>query len=117
SHGRREAEAKEHHRPREHPEDAGRAPQGLRGGLPELRRPAHHGLRDGVHQESPNPGSHRQVPALKHLALVVMLAGVPGCKKKVTPAQCEAIVDRYAELVVKEKMPDASAETIAAEGT
>lgn len=55
------------------------------------------------------------MPALKHVALAfVMLAG---CKKKVTPAQCEAIVDRYAELVVKEKMPDASAETIANERT
>jgi len=46
--------------------------------------------------------------------LVVVLATL-GCKKKVTSAQCEAILDRYAELVVKEKMPDASAEAIATE--
>jgi len=59
------------------------------------------------------------VPALKHVALATLFAGVmvAGCKKKVTPTQCEAIVDRDAELVVKEKMPDASAETIAAERT
>ena len=53
------------------------------------------------------------MPALKHVVLACLL--LASCKKKVTPAQCEAIVDRYAELVVKEKMPDASAETIAAE--
>ena len=57
------------------------------------------------------------MPALKHVVLAVMLSSVLGCKKKVTPAQCEAIVDRYAELVVKEKMPDASAVTIATERT
>ena len=55
------------------------------------------------------------MPALKHVVLACVL--LAGCKKKVTPAQCEAIVDRYAELVVKEKMPDASAETIASERT
>ncbi len=51
--------------------------------------------------------------------IIVLAAGVGvfGCKKKVTPAQCEAIIDRYAELVVKEKMPDASAETVASERT
>jgi len=47
--------------------------------------------------------------------LVLAAFGVLGCKKKVTSAQCEAIVDRYAELVVKEKMPDASPETVASE--
>jgi hypothetical protein len=58
------------------------------------------------------------VPALKHAALAIgLVVLVAGCKKKVTPAQCEAIVDRYAELVVKEKMVDASAETLATERT
>ena len=57
------------------------------------------------------------MPPLKWMMLGVALCTLLGCKKKVTPAQCEAIVDRYAELVVKEKMPDASAETIAAERT
>ena len=57
------------------------------------------------------------MPPLKRVALAVVLIGAASCKKKVTPVQCEAIVDRYAELVVKEKMPDASAETIANERT
>ena len=34
------------------------------------------------------------------------------CKSKVTPAQCDLLVDRYAQLVVNEKFPDASAEMI-----
>jgi len=54
------------------------------------------------------------VSPLKYVALLAFLAAL-GCKKKATAAQCEAIVDRYAELVVKETMPDASAEAIAAE--
>jgi len=48
----------------------------------------------------------------------VLAACVVACKSsaaKATPAQCEAIVDRYAELVVKEAVPDASASTVAAE--
>jgi hypothetical protein len=56
------------------------------------------------------------VPPLGRVLLFVVLAlGTAGCKKKVTSAQCEAILDRYAELVVKEKMPDASAEAVAEE--
>ena len=51
------------------------------------------------------------------LACVLLLSFSWGCKKKVTATQCEAIVDRYAELVVKEKMPDASAKAIADERT
>ena len=42
-------------------------------------------------------------------------ASLCGCKAKVTPAQCDALVDRYAQLVVTEKMPDAGAETIKTE--
>ena len=57
------------------------------------------------------------MPALKLAKLALAIALCASCKKKVTPAQCEAIVDRYAELVVKTQMPDASAETIAAERT
>lgn len=52
------------------------------------------------------------MPPLRLAALaVVLLAG--GCKKRVvTPAQCEDLVDHYAGLVVREAMPDASAEAI-----
>ncbi|HEY1959484.1 MAG TPA: hypothetical protein VGH28_27925 [Polyangiaceae bacterium] len=53
--------------------------------------------------------------ALKLAAIAIGALAMVGCKKKVTPTECEAIVDRYAELVVKDKMPDASAETIASE--
>jgi hypothetical protein len=38
-----------------------------------------------------------------------------GCKKKVTQAQCEELLDRYATLVVREKLKDAPPEQIAAE--
>ncbi len=55
------------------------------------------------------------MPPLAARVFVAAVLVVCGCKKKVTPAQCEAIVERYAELVVKEKMPDASASDIAAE--
>lgn len=57
------------------------------------------------------------MPALTRWAPLVALALVAsaGCKKKISPAQCEAIVDRYAELVVKDAVPDASADTIAKE--
>ncbi len=52
--------------------------------------------------------------ALKLVALA-MFVFIADCKKKVSPAQCDAIVERYAELVVKEKMPDASATDVARE--
>jgi hypothetical protein len=44
------------------------------------------------------------------LALAVWL--LPGCREKVTAAQCEALVDRYAEVVVLNKMPGAPAEVV-----
>jgi hypothetical protein len=40
-----------------------------------------------------------------------------GCKKKITQAECETMLDHYAELVVKERFADAGADTIAAERT
>jgi hypothetical protein len=46
------------------------------------------------------------------LAVCGLLAA---CKSKVTPAQCDLLVDRYAQLVVNEKFPDASAEMIRSE--
>jgi hypothetical protein len=38
-----------------------------------------------------------------------------GCKPKVSRGQCDAMLERYAQLVVTERFPDASAETIKAE--
>lgn len=39
----------------------------------------------------------------------------PGCKKKITAAQCTELIDRYATLVVTERFPDATPEQIEAE--
>jgi hypothetical protein len=41
--------------------------------------------------------------------LLVCSLSATGCKKKVTQAQCEELLDRYATLVVHEKMKDATA--------
>lgn len=47
--------------------------------------------------------------------MVAFVALLACCHAKATPAQCDAILDRYAELLTTEHAPDASAETIAAE--
>ena len=52
------------------------------------------------------------MPALRVWALA---AACVACKTNVTPAQCESLVDRFAELMVKEEMPDASPATVEAE--
>jgi hypothetical protein len=52
------------------------------------------------------------VPALLALAA---FPGETGCREKVTAAQCEALIGRYAELVVRDKMPGASDEIIKGE--
>jgi hypothetical protein len=44
---------------------------------------------------------------------LVLFAG--GCKKKVTQAQCEELLDRYATFVVHEKLKDAPADQVKAE--
>ncbi|MBX3228535.1 MAG: hypothetical protein KIT84_07775 [Labilithrix sp.] len=49
-------------------------------------------------------------------ALLVFVAlGAFVWKRKATEAQCEDLLDHYAELVVREHMPDAGAAEIAAE--
>jgi hypothetical protein len=52
-------------------------------------------------------------------ALFVLTVGlaVAACKTKATSSQCDALLDRYAQLVVVEKYPDASAAQIDAERT
>jgi hypothetical protein len=67
------------------------------------------------------------MPALKGVAArlafaavsAVALGGVggAGCKAKATSGQCDALLDRYAQLVVVEKYPDASSTQIEAERT
>ncbi len=46
---------------------------------------------------------------------IALLSCVWACTKHVSQAQCDEIVGHYAELVVKEKFPDASTETVAKE--
>ena len=45
-------------------------------------------------------------------ALLVLAFAIFGCHKKATPAECDALVTRYAELVARESMPDASTEDV-----
>lgn len=47
--------------------------------------------------------------------VIALLLLAAGCKKKVTQAQCDQLLDHFAELVVKERHPDAGAAEIAAE--
>jgi hypothetical protein len=57
-------------------------------------------------------------PQLTTLAVMLLLAcSLAGCRKKITQAQCEQLLDHFAELVVKERFADAGSETIAAERT
>ena len=48
-------------------------------------------------------------------ALLVMLMAVAGCRPKATATQCDQLIDRYAQLVVTEKFPDASPEQVESE--
>ncbi len=53
--------------------------------------------------------------ALGGLALILAIGAAPACKKKVTEKQCDELLERFAELVVKERFPDAGAPEIAKE--
>ncbi len=57
---------------------------------------------------------HALRPAAAALALFSVLA-VAGCKKKVDSEQCDRLIDRYASLVVQERLKDAPPEQIKAE--
>ncbi len=55
------------------------------------------------------------MPALTRVGVALLLTlplALSACHKKATQSQCDAILDRYAELVTKEHLPDASAEVI-----
>lgn len=55
------------------------------------------------------------------VAIVAVIAtcalGAPACKKKVTSQECDALLDHFAELVVKERFPDAGPDVVAKERT
>jgi hypothetical protein len=55
----------------------------------------------------------RRVVLLRVVVLAVLSA--PACKARITPAQCDELIARYATLVVKEKIPDAGPAVIEAE--
>ena len=46
---------------------------------------------------------------------VTLAAGVTGCKERVSKAQCDELLGRFAELVVKEKLKTAPPDVIRAE--
>jgi hypothetical protein len=46
---------------------------------------------------------------------LLVIASVGACKERVDQAQCDALLGRFAELVVKEKMPDAKSEVVHSE--
>jgi hypothetical protein len=52
---------------------------------------------------------------LSFLVAVAFVLGLAGCKKKVTQAQCEELLDRYATLVVTEKLKDAPPDVVKTE--
>ena len=47
--------------------------------------------------------------------LAAAALGGAGCKKKVTTAQCDELLDRFSMLVVREKLKDAPPELVQAE--
>jgi hypothetical protein len=49
------------------------------------------------------------------LLLCLASVAVGGCKGRVDRAQCDQLLGRFAELVVKEKMPGAAPDTVLAE--
>lgn len=59
------------------------------------------------------------MPSLKSVAVVAALllavATSASCKRKASSAQCEELLDRYAQLAVKERGADAGAEALASE--
>jgi hypothetical protein len=65
------------------------------------------------------PASLPRVPTVSAFCRAALVAiaclSAGSCRPKASAAQCETLLDRYAQLVVAEKFPDASAEQIATE--
>jgi hypothetical protein len=49
------------------------------------------------------------------MAAACLIVCASRCKAKVSTSQCDALLDRYASLVVREKYPDASPEQVRTE--
>ena len=43
-----------------------------------------------------------------------MIFGASGCKRKATPTECDALLDRFAVLAAQESVPDASLDEVRA---
>jgi hypothetical protein len=48
-------------------------------------------------------------------AAALVCASAGGCRAKASATQCDQLLERYAQLVVTEKLPDASAEQLRSE--
>lgn len=59
--------------------------------------------------------SHRATRSAGVALLGLALLG--GCKKKISQEQCDQLLDHFAELVVKERYPDAGADVVQTERT
>jgi hypothetical protein len=46
------------------------------------------------------------------MVLVLLPAGLGACRERVDRAQCDELLGRFAELVVREKMPKADADVV-----
>jgi hypothetical protein len=55
------------------------------------------------------------VTALLLITSLASVGGIASCKRKVSEKQCDELLDRFSELVVKERFPDAGPEVVAAE--
>jgi len=53
--------------------------------------------------------------AIVTAVIVTAALGASACKKKASSSECDALLDHFAELVVKERFPDAGAEVVAKE--
>ncbi len=61
-----------------------------------------------------------RLEGFRWFAVVAIVGGsiaCAACKKKISQTQCDELLDRFADLVVKERLPDAGAEAYAAERT
>ena len=57
--------------------------------------------------------ARRPLPATgAWIAAALGLTFLASCREKVSPAQCDALVARYAELVVRDRMPEAPADVV-----
>jgi hypothetical protein len=53
--------------------------------------------------------------AIATAIIVTAASGAAACKKKASAQECDALLDHFAELVVKERFPDAGPEVITKE--